>query len=213
MNRPTPLGAPSIGVLLFALLIAIGAFAQTARAAETETVGRVTILRGTATLERGGQKSPLVAGATLRQGDKIVTGPLGRLKITFADGSIVALGAATALDISRYAGPRSTGARILSLLVGIVRATLPAGGAQRGFEIRTRTAIASVRSTDWIVEQKGTKAAVFVVQGWVRVSAAQRTILLSDGEGSDIEQGKAPGEAKAWGVARAADAIERTWAD
>lgn len=213
MNRPSSLGAPSVGALILFVLLATGAFAQPALAADSHAIGRVTKLRGTATLERGGQKSPLAAGAGLRQGDKIATGPSGRLKVTFADGSIVALGAATTLDISRYAGPKSTTARILSLIVGIVRATLPAGGAQRGFEIRTRTAIASVRSTDWIIEQKGTKAAVFVVHGFVRVSAAQDTIVLGDGEGSDIEQGKPPSTPKPWGAARAADAIERTRVD
>jgi ferric-dicitrate binding protein FerR (iron transport regulator) len=181
---------------------------------EDAAVAEVAALTGTATVVRAASSEPLAEGDWVREGDTVVTGADSRVRLTFVDGSIVALGAASEFSVERYAaegGSRTRG--FFELLRGILRATV-APGPRGSFGVVTPTAVISVRSTDWIGEATDANTAVFVAEGSVIVAAtpgiAGRPVVLAVGEGTDVAAGALPKAPVRWGEARVADVIERT---
>ncbi len=87
-------------------------------------------------------------------------------------------------------------------------------GKVEDFSIRTQTATASARATDWIVEARSSETSVFVLSGVVTVADAGpgASLRVSAGEGSSVALSAADGPAapKDWGARRAADALSRT---
>ena len=100
----------------------------------------------------------------------------------------------------------------LTLVLGILRAKLLGPPWRDSFEVRTRAAIASVRSTEWIVESRPLKTSVLVVEGEVAVTgkASRDRVLLGPGMGTDVPLGGVPSPAAAWGAERVADVEART---
>ena len=192
---------------------AVLVMAWSAPAEEAARLGRVVQLSGPVTILRAGDASSAAVGSAILTGDRVITGRRSRVRITLFDRTSLVLGADSDVEISTYlrAGAAEESG-LMSLLRGILRLTGPAGGAERGTRVRTRAAIASVRSTDWIVEADFDTAAVLVVRGRVDVAAALGggRITLRTGEGSDIRRGSAPGSPVPWGAARAEDALART---
>jgi len=78
--------------------------------------------------------------------------------------------------------------------------------------VTTGTAIASVRSTDWVIEAKPDDTAVFVVDGRVQVVNRGQTggVLLYPGFGTDVRPDSPPTTPKRWGQARVDSALART---
>jgi hypothetical protein len=95
--------------------------------------------------------------------------------------------------------------------MGIVRTGL-SDVWKDGFEVRTRAAVASVRSTDWITEAGKDRSSVFVVSGKVSVTgvAGGARVILEPGQGTDIENGGAPSTPKKWGASRVEQVMART---
>jgi hypothetical protein len=211
LHQPGVLRSAAFAALTLGLVAAAALASLPARAEQSAAVARADAVRGHVTLIRGGATRPLAQGAALELKDRVRTGAGARLRIAFNDGATVVLGEATTLEIARYGAPKGgLAGRVLSLVSGIVRAVLPSGAPPGGFEIRTKAAVASVRSTDWIVEHANGKSAVFTVQGYVHVSGQNREVVLPTGFGTDIAPGQPPTEPRPWGAGRAASAIERT---
>jgi hypothetical protein len=128
------------------------------------------------------------------------------------DGSTLVVGERSTVRLTIFVtGDRPHNA-VVELLEGIVRALLPGGHTWERFDIVTRTAVASVRSTDWIVDAKADTTGVFVEDGNVLVSsrANQAQIYLPAGFGVDVGTQPAPLQARAWAPARVEDARART---
>ncbi len=193
--------------------LAVLAMAWSALAEEAARLGRVVQLSGPVTILRSGEASSAAVGSAILTGDRLVTGRLSRVRIELLDRTSLVLGADSDVEISTYlrAGAAEESG-LMSLLRGILRLTGAAGAAERGLRVRTRAAIASVRSTDWIVEADFDTAAVLVVRGRVDVVSALGggRVTLRTGEGSEIVRGSAPGRPTPWGAARAEDALART---
>ena len=96
------------------------------------------------------------------------------------------------------------------LLRGIVRALFTPSGALDGVDIATPDAVASVRSTDWIVDAQTPGTAIFVATGRVAVSAQGVTVNLDAGDGTDVPRGGAPAPVRQWGAPRVAGVAART---
>ena len=177
-------------------------------------VGQVAAQRGTVTLLRGGLSLMSLPGAQVQQGDRFKTEAESRVRITFMDGSSLSIGASSLAAISNYVAADAVGQQtgVLDLVLGILRFNLLPSSQRAGFEVRTKTAVASVRGTDWIVETVPGKSSVFVVEGLVEVSSASggERPLLEPGFGVDIPAGKAVGTVKRWGDARVSDVLSRT---
>ncbi|HJS30681.1 MAG TPA: FecR family protein [Alphaproteobacteria bacterium] len=173
---------------------------------------RIARLAGEAQIVRAGAAAPLMAGAVLRAADRIVTAGGGRVEVMCPDGSSLVIGEATEVELIRFQSDDAPGNALVRLARGILRAVLPQGHRWQGFDVVTRTAVASVRSTAWIVEAMPENTAVFVIEGGVLVSsrANQAQVHLSAGEGTDVALGQGPKPAARWGAARANSVLMRT---
>ncbi|HEX2116248.1 MAG TPA: FecR family protein [Alphaproteobacteria bacterium] len=167
---------------------------------------------GDATIQRGTATQPVRPAMPLRQGDRLVTGAGGRVEMRCPDGSSLVVGERSSVHLSIFITDDRRHNAVVEVLEGIVRALLPGGHAWERFDIVTRTAVASVRSTVWIVDVKPDSTGVFVESGGVLVSSRvnQAQVFLQPGYGVDVGTQAAPLEARLWGQARINDALART---
>lgn len=175
-------------------------------AQEPAPIGWVAGQTGAATVLRNRVPAPLIVGAPVFRADHVTTGAETRLTIEFTDGSSVVLGPGCALSIEEFTTDPKGGrlSAVLSLLRGIVRAIVNPAQAG-GFEVRTETAIASARSTDWTVEVAPGTTAVLVLDGTVAVAGrAGGEVVLEPGEGTDVAAGQPPTPPVRWGEQRRA---------
>lgn len=190
----TPTRKTPAAVLLLALL-AGSAVAQQPRSCA------VSALDGEARYWVDGVWRPVEIASEIAIEGKVETGPDGRLEITCNDGTIVTIGVATEVNVSDLAGPERN--VVLQLIAGIVGIVSPDGGWDR-FEVRTPVAIASVRSTEWLVEtsaEGGT--AIFVRAGRLAVALSDgKRVSLGQGEGITVSAAGEAGPVKTWGAAR-----------
>jgi hypothetical protein len=193
---------------LAALCLLVIAAGSRAGAEENHAVAHVVRQQGAVVALREATPRPLHLGAALYRGERIVTGPDAKIEVAFADGSTLAIGSGTDVEITDYAP--GTGGR-LTLLIGIIRTSLSELW-HGGFEVWSQAAIAAVRSTDWVTEVREDRSSVFVVSGVVAVTATAdgSSVSLAEGEGTDVEVGRAPTPAKRWGSGRVEDVLTRT---
>jgi hypothetical protein len=162
-------GLPLRRILLCLLVGA--ALTSTSGLASAEPAGQVIALRGTATLERSGSRSALVSGAELGMGDWIETDPGARLKVRFADGSLVHLGENTRLriDLAKFnaEGKRNI---LLEMPLGLLRAAAAKSKtAGSSFEVHTGIGYSAVRGTEWFMAAASGETRVHVLEGRVSV--------------------------------------------
>ena len=183
-----------------------------AAAAAAQAIGQVVRLEGAVTAARGAGSVALQVGSAVFRRDTIATQSGSRLKIELKDGSLLAIGEESRVALVDYTEPRGGNglSAVVRLLLGIVRATLPKG-PNKSFEIHTRAAIASVRSTDWLVERTRQRTSVLSIDGRVTVRAPSDTwrAALDPGVGIDVGPNGAAPEPKRWPADRAARALER----
>ena len=181
-------------------------------------VGTVDALTGDCTVVRFGESaaSALALGAALHEGDRIRTAEGARLRLAFADGSMVQLGEQTdlVLDWFLHAPEAGTQNVLLRVSSGIFRAIVALVLPQAAFEVQTPTAVASVRGTDWITEATPEATATVTLEGQVALRNIEPGIpgevVLGPGEGTTVNAGAAPTEPTVWGDARRNQFIERT---
>ena len=181
----------------------------------TGPAGRVAALSGTALVTRPGEARPraLAPDAPVFQGDRIETTPGSRVKLVFADDTVVMLGEGTTLTVDWFLYAPRIDLRAMLLLVptGIFRIVVDALIPDSRFEVRTETAVASVRGTDWMAEAGADATAVVVLEGRVAVGNARGEVTLGPREGTTVRRGEPPSPPSEWGQARI-DAFERATA-
>jgi hypothetical protein len=167
---------------------------------------------GDAAIQRGTASQPVRPAMSLHQGDQLVTGAGGRVEMRCPDGSMLVIGERSNVRLSIFITDTRRHNAVVEVLEGIVRALLPTGHTWERFDIVTRTAVASVRSTEWIVDVKPDTTGVFVRTGGVLVSsrANQAQVFLQPGYGVDVGAQAVPLEVRLWGQARVNDALART---
>src|SRR3954470_17456614 len=176
--------------------------------AERQAAGQVTARDGSVVVVRAEGDQPLEPGDALYRGDQIRTGPAAKLRIECEGGLVIVIGPRTDIGIDEYL-PAQGGSglgMVLGLLTGIVRLIGPAQAPQR-LEVRTRVALASVRSTDWLVPARAPGTALFSERGrggppgpavcaregrgGVRGTSGGE-VLLEPGFGTDVALGRPP---------------------
>ena len=124
--------------------------------AQAPSIGTVDALVGDGSVVRFGESGAraLAVGAPLYEGDRIRTDAGSRLRLAFADGTVVQLGESTdlVLDWFLHAPDAGTQNVLLRVSSGIFRVILELVLPRAAFEVQTTTAVASVRGTDWISE-------------------------------------------------------------
>lgn len=112
----------------------------------------VEAVQSPAWLERDGQRSPLVAGMTLGNRDRIETGPNARAIVQLADGSAVKVGEKAMVSLNAL-GRRDNNVftAVVDVATGAFRLTTNALRklqSQRAINVRVGTVTAGIRGTD-----------------------------------------------------------------
>lgn len=142
---------------LLALAILVLGMSLAGQATAQEVVATVVRADGDTWLVRAGKvATPIKDTQVLRAGDRLSTGPRGRVDIRYEDGMVMAMGRDSSLTIERYrqAGRQSEG--VFSLARGSLRTITGLIGKLNppGFQLRTPTAVMGVRGTDFSVWQR-----------------------------------------------------------
>src|SRR5262249_8953570 len=139
-------------VSLFVTLLAWDSLSSPASASE---VGVVKVSRGTASVERAGQRLPLTVGTKVLEGDVVITGTDGSVGITFDDNSLLSIGPDSSLSIDRFTFDPTThkGAFNASLNRGTLAAASGKLARQSpdAMKVKTPAAVLGVRGTEFVV--------------------------------------------------------------
>ena len=143
--------------LLAVLWLCLAAPQAGAQPAQGARQGTFKAVQGEVTVVRGNARSAAVVGAGLRTTDRVVTGPASAASLTMRDGTVLALGPDSVMDLSEYAFNSTTqeGSVLVSLLRGSLRMAtgLIAKLKPEQVKVTTPTTVIGVRGTDFIVEQ------------------------------------------------------------
>ena len=137
------------------LFLSAATVAMLSATALANEVGQIKTVRGTAHIERDGQKLPATIGAKVLQSDAVVTGADGSVGITFIDNSLLSAGPNSTLAIERYAFDPTTHAGAFDTRLS--RGTLAAVSGKiakqtpGAMTVKTPAAILGVRSTEFVV--------------------------------------------------------------
>lgn len=179
-------------------------------AAAEERTCRVAEVFGTASVIHEGQRAKAEVGMALSAKDTVRTGDSGRIEIVCSDQVVVTLGAATEIGLGSLVGTQGPSETIaMSLHRGIARFLAPIR-TWGMFNVFGPVAVASVRSTEWVMEtpKKGTN--VLVLDGSVTVRAkAGEGIILGPSHGVDVAADGTMGEPKTWGAERVEKTLKR----
>lgn len=135
-----------------------------ASAAAPARSGEIILVVGDARVRRTGQSrdESLTQGATVFAGDLLMTGVDGRIRVRFPELSEMFVSPNTTIRIEQASGSAGTSRKIMmDLMKGKIRSRvqgrygedpskLPPGESVSTFQIRTRTAVAGVRGTDFV---------------------------------------------------------------
>ncbi|MBW2703604.1 MAG: FecR domain-containing protein [Deltaproteobacteria bacterium] len=179
----------SIFLVVLALILAAGSQVWASPGA-----GFVAAVRGEVSIERGTETHVARIGFMVQAGDVLLTGPKSRLKVLLSDDSVLALGSKSRLEIKRHLfeknGKRSTSLRLVR---GQVRALVHKLVADKkpDFEVRTRTAVAGVRGTEFALDAgaDGQGGRLVTFSGSVLWGAGEsEPILVAAGEASQATE-------------------------
>ena len=175
-------------ISLFLAMVAC-AFAQLAFA----NSAIVTSVTGTVTAQTGN-----AAPRTLRQGDEVQQGATvstaaaSAAVLRFADGQVAALSANSQMQITtyRYESQTGTGAVLLSLVKGGMRAItgLIGKAAPQQVSYRAATATIGIRGTDVTIATNGGDVTVSVTEGAISFSFAGKTLVIPAGQGVNAKK-------------------------
>lgn len=117
--------------------------------------GQIKVAKGSAFVQRDGQKIPAAVGMKVRTADVLVTGDDGAVGVTFLDNSLVSTGPNSVFAIDQYAfdGTTHQGAFEGSLKRGTLAAVSGKIVKQspEAMRIRTPASIMGVRGTEFLV--------------------------------------------------------------
>lgn len=121
-------------------------------------LGTFKTVQGEVTLANGEARRAAVVGDGLMPGDRLSTGPGSAAALTLRDGTVLSLGADSALDLATFEFEPTT--QQGSLLVRLARGSLRmitgliARLQPEQVKVTTPTAVIGVRGTDFIVEAR-----------------------------------------------------------
>lgn len=149
------------------------------------------------------------------------TGSSSRVVVRCDDGTTITLGPDTRLELDTLVGDSGPDRTVLMRLVNGITGIVAPNRTWDQFQVETSVAIASVRSTEWVVESDPeTGTAVFVALGSVDVLARQLSFVLMEGEGVTLPPellGATPADIPqviSWGdgrIARSREALGFDW--
>lgn len=135
----------------------------------------------------GGAREPLVPGAELRNGDRVLTGSGARALLRMAEGSAVKLGENASLGVDSLTDKGGTAGRIVSGVLdvaqGAFRFTTRVFGAPRAsrdLNIRIATVTAGIRGTDLWGKSSAERDVVCLIEGRIAVQHQDQAFTMQD---------------------------------
>lgn len=116
----------------------------------------------------------MVAGAGLSEGDRVRTGPASRASIALVDGTRLAVGDSTEVELTSFILDGSGRRGVYTVAVGKLRAVVGRFTGSTDVEVRTPTSVAGVKGTEFIVLNRGRANVYFGVEGTASVSGPVR---------------------------------------
>lgn len=167
------------------LLLILLMFIATVAGARTLTVEAVV---SPAWIEHmGGAREPLVPGAVLRNGDRVLTGSGARALLRMAEGSAVKLGENASLGVDRLVDQGGVAGRVVSAALDVVqgafRFTTRVFGsprARRDLNIRIATVTAGIRGTDVWGKSSAERDVVCLIEGRIYVQHREQAFTMQD---------------------------------
>jgi len=167
-----------------------------------QEIGTVAALEGSAKIGRGTVWITATIGAAIQQGDELRTESPGRLRIVFQDDSVLTMSddSRVVVDQQVFRPQQGKAASVLELLQGKVSALVSEyyGRPGTAYEIRTATAVAGVRGTDFIVtyDPRDDVTEVAGLSGRIEVRSifdrTGRGVLVTAGEVTSVPRGRFP---------------------
>ena len=171
---------------------------------------QITEVAGVATLTHDGVPGAATVGADLATADQLTTGPSGRVEVACSDQTHVTVGPDTDINLGSLIGEEGDDASIgMSLHRGIARFLAPVR-TWGTFNVFGPVAVASVRSTEWIMDTPKHGTNVFVLQGVVEVQSKRgQAVRLQPSYGVDVAPDGTMAAPKVWGAKRVAEVKQR----
>lgn len=213
--------------LLFVLMVLTVLSPVTAFAAQ---VGMVTGLTGEAytRVKAGVPYTSLAKGAAVATGTWIKTGARGWVELTLNDRSKFTLANNTEFEVTSFLLTRNRREGAFNLAQGKLRASVVKfGGRQSGMTVRSGTAVAGIKGTEFMMLSQGQANVFFGNEGTVTVSGdgktaqqpltastyVQNTRSLPPAEPVKVEQGTPLAEAKGIFNSITAASAPQEWTD
>jgi|YNPBryBLVA2012_1023415.scaffolds.fasta_scaffold09643_3 hypothetical protein len=132
----------------------------------------VVSLKGECTVTRGSASVPARVKMALEESDVLVTGHRSSVEILLDNGALVMLDADTVVELSRlHMTSDHEEVRIALSLGRILASVRKLVSPSSTFSIRTKTSVAAVRGTEYVVEAASDSTDVGVFEGTVNVAA------------------------------------------
>jgi len=167
-----------------------------------QEVGTVAAVDGSAKIGRGEVWLNLTPGAAVHRGDEIRTGRPGRLRIVFQDDTVLTVSDDSRVVVNEqvFNPDRGKARSLLGLLQGKVSALVSEYYQRPGavYEIKTATAVAGVRGTEFVVSYNPTdeRTEVTGLSGSVEVISAfdrsGRGVFVTAQEVTTVTRGHLP---------------------
>ncbi len=171
---------------------------------------QIAEVSGQVSLTHAGISTAAQVGANIGPRDLLLTGSFGRVEVMCSDGARVTLGPDTQIGLGSLVGEQADDASIgMSLHRGIARFLAPVR-TWGSFDVFGPVAVASVRSTEWIMETPGGGTNVFVRDGEVEVRSIRgQAVNLPPTYGINVDAAGTMAQPRQWGALRVADVLSR----
>ena len=171
--------------------------------AGAQTPGACVVTRvegGAEVSARGAGVQAAVTGLGLGRNAKLRTEAGARVTLRCFGGLDVVVGPESEVDVLGLleGGTKPLGFRLIDGLAGFLFSSQDGNGVQ----IRTPSAVAAVRSTQWAMQVERRASAVFAREGTVFVFANGGEARLGPGDGIDVTSSGKRGKVTRWGQAR-----------
>jgi FecR protein len=160
------------------------------------SVGKVSVLEGTATRTNGTESEALQAGSEIELNDTLDVGKGSNLKLTLTDESVLMLGEGSQLviDEATFEGQDRKGF-LATLSFGKVWAKVKKAlaGSESKFEVKTKRAVAGVRGTIFRVDYGDTAKAMMPAQKLrMVVRVVEGRVVVAARIAKNLAQGQTP---------------------
>ncbi|WP_372572345.1 FecR domain-containing protein [Ruegeria jejuensis] len=169
--------------------------------AQTQGTCIVTRVEGQAVVSaRGAETQSAVNGLGLGLNAKLRTEAEARVTMACSGGLEVVVGPESEIDVLGLldGDTRPFGLRLIDGIAGFLFSSEDGSGVQ----VRTPSAVAAVRSTEWAMQVESGASAIFTREGTVFVAVDGADAQLGAGEGVDISSSGEIGSVAHWGQAR-----------